>query len=83
MFNISFAVTSAPAVTQPQVQVIATTLLPEVFQPPRIVLPTTPPQVSAPINVASLDALSEIATASGPQFDQPLRDFRASRLQCR
>ena len=83
VFNISFAVTSAPAVAQPQVQVIATTLLPEVFQPPRIVLPTTPPQVSAPINVASLDALSEIATASGPQFDQPLRDFRASRLQCR
>ncbi|WP_157256642.1 hypothetical protein [Methyloversatilis discipulorum] len=83
VFNISFAVTSEPAVTQPQVQVIATTLLPEVFQPPRIVLPSTPPQVSAPINVASVDALSDIATASGPQFDQPLRDFRASRLQCR
>ncbi|WP_430435275.1 filamentous hemagglutinin N-terminal domain-containing protein [Methyloversatilis sp.] len=83
VFNISFAVTSEPAVTQPQVQVIATTLLPEVFQPPRIVLPATPPQVSAPINVASVDALSDIATASGPQFDQPLRDFRASRLQCR
>ncbi|MBV5286515.1 MAG: hypothetical protein JZU45_10585 [Methyloversatilis discipulorum] len=83
VFNISFAVTSEPAVTQPQVQVIATTLLPEVFQPPRIVLPSTPPQISAPINVASVDALSDIATASGPQFDQPLRDFRASRLQCR
>ncbi len=83
VFNISFAVTSEPAVTQPQVQVIATTLLPEVFQPPRIVLPSTPPQISAPISVASVDALSDIATASGPQFDQPLRDFRASRLQCR
>jgi hypothetical protein len=83
VFNISFAVTSALSVTQPQVQEIATTLLPEVFQPPRIVLPSTPPQVSAPINVASVEALSEIATASGPQFDQPLRDFRASRLQCR
>ncbi|MBL8476487.1 MAG: hypothetical protein JNK71_10520, partial [Methyloversatilis sp.] len=82
--NVIFAVASAPAVTQPEVQVITTTLLPEIFQPPRIALPSTPaftpPQT---VNIASIDALSEIVTASGPSFEQPLREFSASRLQCR
>ncbi|MCQ9374374.1 filamentous hemagglutinin N-terminal domain-containing protein [Methyloversatilis sp. XJ19-13] len=82
--NVIFAVASAPAVTQPEVQVITTTLLPEIFQPPRIALPSapafTPPQN---VNIASIDALSEIVTASGPSFEQPLREFSASRLQCR
>ncbi|AOF82424.1 hypothetical protein BSY238_2488 [Methyloversatilis sp. RAC08] len=82
--NVNFAVTSAPAVTQPEVQVITTTLLPEIFQPPRIALPSTPSFTPAPIvNIAGIDALSEIVTASGPTFEQPLREFSASRLQCR
>ncbi|MBU1845468.1 MAG: hypothetical protein KKA92_01605, partial [Gammaproteobacteria bacterium] len=84
--NILFAVTSPPPVTQPQIQVITTGLLPEVFQPPRMALPEVPVQaiVTPPIgNVASIDSISDIATASGPQFEQPLREFRASRLQCR
>ncbi|MCQ9379959.1 hypothetical protein, partial [Methyloversatilis sp. XJ19-49] len=82
--NVIFAVASAPAVTQPEVQVITTTLLPEIFQPPRIALPSTPSFTPAPIvNIAGIDALSEIVTASGPSFEQPLREFSASRLQCR
>ncbi|MFH1815629.1 MAG: hypothetical protein ABIF28_15905 [Pseudomonadota bacterium] len=84
LFNVLFAVTSAPAVTQPEVQVITTTLLPEIFQPPRImVLSSQTPTFNPPVSIANIDALSEIVTASGPSFEQPLREFSASRLQCR
>ncbi len=83
-FNVSFNVTSVDPITPPVVREVAVPLLPEVFRPPRIDPPSAP-QVSAvpTLSVASVEALGEIATASGPQFEQPLRDFRASRLQCR
>ncbi|WP_018412869.1 two-partner secretion domain-containing protein [Methyloversatilis thermotolerans] len=60
-------------------------LLPEVFKPPRIDPPTPPATPRVPtLNVAdTVEAVGSIATAAGPQPDQPLRDFRASRLQCR
>ena len=75
-----FNVVSLPAVTPPVVQQVTVPLLQEVFQPPRMNVPAAP---SAPVNIASLDALDNIATASAPQMEQPLRDFRGSRLQCR
>ncbi|EGK70281.1 hypothetical protein METUNv1_03671 [Methyloversatilis universalis FAM5] len=85
LINVVFNVVSLPAVTPPVVQQVTVPLLRDVFQPPRIDVPPAPsaPQVSSPVSIASLDALDNIATASGPQMEQPLRDFRGSRLQCR
>ncbi|HEY9192128.1 MAG TPA: hypothetical protein VIO81_04600 [Methyloversatilis sp.] len=82
VFNIRFNV-SSPSLVPPQV-VLDRVIPPEVVKPP----PPIPPvprieRPSAPTVLASVDELSDIVTASGSQIEQPLRDFRASRLQCR
>jgi filamentous hemagglutinin family protein len=82
VFNVRFNVNS-PSLVPPQV-VLDRVIPPEVVKPP----PPIPPvprieRPSAPTVLASVDELSDIVTASGPQIEQPLRDFRASRLQCR
>ncbi|MDP2868283.1 hypothetical protein [Methyloversatilis sp.] len=95
VINLSFNVNSAaeppppppPPAPPPEplpgpVSVTVLPLLRETVQPPKFKIPelaTPKPQVQ----IASIDALSEIVTASGPSFEQPLREFSASRLQCR
>ncbi|MBP6194115.1 MAG: hypothetical protein KA451_06900, partial [Methyloversatilis sp.] len=79
---ITFNVTPEVTITPPVAVVVITPLLRETVQPPKID-PPQPPKIDSPRPLASVDALSDIVTASGTQIEQPLRDFRASRLQCR
>jgi len=79
---VTFNVTPEVVVTPPVAVEVIKPLLRETVQPPKID-PPQPPKIDSPRPLASVDALSDIVTASGTQIEQPLRDFRASRLQCR